>query len=470
MTMGRRPLLVLAAVVLGAAGLWLNFGRSRADGRIADRASGPVVFISIDTLRADRLAAYGSTRTKTPNIDRLVADGVVFENAYAHSPQTLPSHTSILSGELPFQHGVRDNIGFNVKAGQRFLQHDLKEAGFTTGAFVSSYVLRQQTGFGQGFDRFDDQLPAASPEQPLGQVQRAGEQTIAAATKWIDAQPSSRFFLFAHVYEPHTPYAPPSRFSAREPYDGEVEYSDEIVGRLLDHLRTKNLYDAATIVLFSDHGEGLGDHGEEEHGIFLYRETTHVPLIVKMPGTRRGSRVAAPVQHVDLVPTILEAIGRSGQAAAGGSQPARRGRSLIPLLDGSGGITAANIYSESMSPRYHFGWSELYALSDERYRLIRAPTDELYDLAQDPKELQSIAADRTPGTKRDARSARRDDLECRRRRTVGRLRRGSPQAGGARIRRNPDRIRPAAARRPAAGSENPGRGAEDVSRRRPAGG
>lgn len=368
---------------------------------VAQRATGPVVFISIDTLRADRLPLYGSTSIRTPQIDRLAADGVVFENAYAHSPQTLPSHTSILSGELPFEHGVRDNIGFTVKTGQRFLQQDLKDAGFTSGAFVSAYVLREQTGFAHGFDTFDDELPPASPEQPLGQVQRPGEQTVAAALKWLEGK-TPKTFLFTHIYEPHTPYAPPARFSGRDAYDGEVAYADEIVGRLLDHLRARGLYDEATIVLFSDHGEALGDHGEEEHGIFLYRETIRVPLIVKLPDSRGGGRrVAAPVQHIDLVPTVLDLVGLP-------EQPGRlRGRSLLPLIDGSGEVAPAGIYSESLSPRYHFGWSELYALSDERYRFIRAPKDELYDLSQDAGESSSIVDERP-----QVRTAMRSALEA----------------------------------------------------------
>ncbi|HVL68839.1 MAG TPA: sulfatase-like hydrolase/transferase [Vicinamibacterales bacterium] len=394
--MNRRalPAIVLAAVVLAVAAAW-SLLRPGRDSGSAPEAAGPVVFISIDTLRADRLPAYGYTRTKTPHIDRFAADGIVFENAYAHSPQTLPSHTSILSGELPFEHGVRDNIGFTVKEGQRFLQHALKEAGYATAGFVSSYVLRRQTNFHQGFDTFDDELPPVSPEQPLGNVQRRGEDTIAAAIRWIDeaerrAQ-GRKLFLFAHIYEPHTPYAPPARFTNPDPYDGEVEYSDEIVGRLLEHLRQKGLYEDALIVLLSDHGEGLGDHGEEEHGIFLYRETIRVPLIVKMPGgAGAGRRLSAPVQHVDLPPTVLEAI-LGGRRGAGGQG---HGRSLLPAITGSGELAPANIYSESLSPRYHFGWSELYALSDERYRLIRAPRDELYDLAQDPGELRSIAGER----------------------------------------------------------------------------
>ena len=377
---------------------------------VARPADGPVVFISIDTLRADRLPVYGYPRISTPNIDRLAADGVVFENAYAHSPQTLPSHTSILSGELPFEHGVRDNIGFTVRNGQRFLQHYLEEAGFTTGAFVSSYVLREQTGFSQGFDTFDDDLPPASPTQPLGQVQRPGEQTMAAALKWLEGTPRQTF-LFAHIYEPHTPYSPPPRFSptsangaavgkGADAYDGEVAYADEIVGELLDRLRARDLYEDSTIVLFSDHGEGLGDHGEEEHGIFLYRETIRVPLIVKLPGSRgSGRRVGTPVQHIDLVPTVLDLAGVS-------RRPELRGRSLLPLLEGHGQIAAASIYSESLSPRYHFGWSELYALSDDRYRFIRAPEDELYDLTQDPAESKSIAGDR-----QQVRSAMRSALD-----------------------------------------------------------
>jgi len=408
LTMGRRPALIAATLVALAAGAWLYFARpwgSPANARVAT-----VVFISIDTLRADRLPLYGSTRTRTPNIDRLAGDGVVFENAYSHSPQTLPSHTSILSGELPFEHGVRDNIGFDVKLGQRFLQHYLKEAGFVTGGFVSAYVLRAQTGFSQGFDTFDDKLPPVSPEEPLGQVQRGGEQTIAAAMKWIDDQapeagsrkpraasrePRAGFFLFTHIYEPHTPYAPPARFAKPDPYDGEVEYADEIVGKLLDHLRTKGLYDQALIVLFADHGEGLGDHGEDEHGIFLYRETTHVPLVIKLPGSRSaGRRVATPVQHIDLVPTVLDLLRTGSSRPALPERTELRGRSLLPLLEGTGDIPPANIYSEALSPRYHFGWSELYALSDDRYRFIRAPKDELYDLAQDAKELKSIAEDR----------------------------------------------------------------------------
>lgn len=390
---------ILAALLVLGAAMWMR----RASGTTSP-ADGPIVLISIDTLRADRLPAYGYSKIETPHIDRLIADGVLFERAYSHSPQTLPAHTSILSGQLPFEHGVRDNIGFTVRPGQPFLQQRLKDAGFATGAFVSAYVLRLQTGISQGFDVYDDRLPAASPERPLGQVQRPGDQTVAAAISWIDRQSSSKFFAFVHIYEPHRPYAPPPRFAKASPYDGEVEYSDEIVGRLLDHLRAKDLYDRATIVLLADHGEGLGDHGEEEHGIFLYRETIQVPLVVKLPAWHGGGRrVAAPVQHIDLLPTILDLVGGEHSRLRPDD---RQGRSLTPVLTGSGELPPPSVYSESLSPRYHFGWSELYALTDERYRLIRAPRDELYDVAQDPGERQSIAAERP-----QARAAMRGALD-----------------------------------------------------------
>lgn len=410
MVSGRKLVALLsgAVVLLAALVFWWHH-----HGPALSRADGPIILISIDTLRADRLPAYGYTRIRTPNIDRLAGDGVLFQQAYSQSPQTLPAHTSILSGQLPFTHGVRDNIGFSVKKDERLLQHALRDAGYATAGFVSAYVLRHQTGVGSGFDVYDDRLPAASPDKPLGQVQRAGGETLAAATRWIDAQPSPKFFLFFHIYEPHKPYSPPPRrFTAASPYDGEVEYSDEIVGGLLDHLRAKDLYDRATIVLLSDHGEGLGDHGEDEHGIFLYRETIRVPLIVKLPGSKSaGRRVATPVQQIDVAPTLLDLAGVAPDTIRGPQEAAPQlaptdvaqtlavreplpGRSLVPVLEGTGELAEASLYAEALSPRYHFGWSELYALTDGRYRLIRAPRDELYDIVQDPGERQSVAADR----------------------------------------------------------------------------
>ncbi|HYT69532.1 MAG TPA: sulfatase-like hydrolase/transferase [Vicinamibacterales bacterium] len=351
-------------------------------------ANGPIILISIDTLRADHLPMYGYTKVRTPNIDAFAAQSIVFERAYSHAPQTLPAHASILSGALPFEHGVRDNIGFTLKPNQWFLQRALHERGWPTGGFVSAYVLRAATGMNQGFDTYDSELPASSGELSIGQVQRPGEQTLTAAEKWLSQRdPQKPFFLFFHIYEPHKPYAPPDRFKSYDPYDGEIAYADEIVGRLLDRLRAMDVFDRATIVLLSDHGEGLGDHGEQEHGLFLYQETTRVPLAIKLAGTHTGRRVAAPVQHIDLATTLMDLVTSAKPAEL-------RGRSLKPLLEGTGTVADQGIYAEALYSRYHFGWSELYSLTDPRYRLIRAPRDELFDLERDPKETSSVAAER----------------------------------------------------------------------------
>ncbi len=349
---------------------------------------GPVILISIDTLRADRLPVYGYARGVTPHIDRLAADAVVFTRAWAHSPQTLPSHTSIFTGRWPFEHGVRDNVGFTLASPTPTLATMFRDAGYATGAFVSSFVLRRQVGLAQGFDTYDDMMPAAGPDRPLGMGQRPGTDTAASAMRWLQAQPHSTYFLFFHIYEPHTPYDPPVVPASGDRYDGEVTHADAIVGSVLDALRARGDYDAATIILLSDHGEGLGDHGEDEHGLFLYRTTIQTPLIVKLPGQQsRGRRVDTPVQHIDLLPTLAEAARLPALEGA-------RGRVLRPLLTGEGSIPSAPIYAEAMSPRYHFGWSELYALTDERYRLIRAPRDELFDLETDPGEQTSQVTDR----------------------------------------------------------------------------
>jgi tetratricopeptide (TPR) repeat protein len=375
-------ILVLAAVgtALAAVGGW-RYARASAP------VSGPIILISIDTLRADHLPAYGYTRVKTPAIDALAADGVVFDHAYSHAPQTLPAHAALLSGRLPFETGVRDNVGFTVKPGERMLPQMLHERGFATGGVVSAFVLRRETGIAQGFDFFDGTMPAGSQEVSIGQVQRDGAESERIAEHWLDSQ-SSRAFLFLHLYEPHKPYTPPARYGQYAPYDGEIAYADEIVGRLMQHLKAHQLYDRSTIILLSDHGEGLGDHGEQEHGLFVYDEAIHVPLIVKQEANAgAGRHIPDLVQHIDIVPTILDLV----KAPQPGNL---RGRTLKPLLDGTGTIPAQAIYSEALYARYHFGWSELTALTDERYRYIKAPRPELYDLARDPHERQNIAADR----------------------------------------------------------------------------
>jgi arylsulfatase A-like enzyme/Tfp pilus assembly protein PilF len=382
---GRRGRTLAAAAVacLGAAAFagwaWWHLRGPRP-------LPGPIILISVDTLRADHLPIYGYRHVETPAIDALAADGVVFEHAWTHSPLTLPAHTSILSGRLPFEHGVRDNLGFSVKPQVPLLPSLLKPAGYATAGVVSAYVLRRETGIAHGFDFFDSQLPVASPELSFGQVQRDGAQSVQIATDWIGRQASPRYFLFLHLYEPHKPYTPPARYARYAPYDGEIAYADELVGRLVTVLKSRGEYDQALVVFLSDHGEGLGDHGEEEHGLFLYTETTRVPLVVKLPGSAgRGRRVGETVQHIDLVPTILDLAGAP-------PAPGLRGRSLRPLLFATGPVRESGVYSESLYARYHFGWSELYALTDARYRFIKAPRREFYDLRTDPGERTNLFA------------------------------------------------------------------------------
>jgi choline-sulfatase len=376
---------VLLALV-GAAGAFGTWEWLLAH-RLAD-SPGPVILISIDTLRADHLPVYGYRALSTPAIDALASDGVVFEHAYSHSPQTLPAHTSILSGRLPFEHGVRDNVGFTVKPDLPLLPTMLRARGYLTAGFASAFVLRPDTGISRGFDVYDDATASASADAPLGTIRRDGSATLDLAVRWLDAAPRGKpFFLFVHFYEPHRPYRPPARHAGyANPYDGTIAYADELVGRLVSDLKRLDVYERATIVLLSDHGEGLGDHGEQEHGIFLYDETIRVPLVVKLPRERdAGRRVTAPVQHVDIVPTVLD---------LAGARPPKGlpGRSLVAAMDGRARPEAQprGVYSEALYPLYHFGWSPLFALTDERYRYVLAPRPELYDLAADRAERTNI--------------------------------------------------------------------------------
>ncbi len=361
----------------------------------------PIILISIDTLRSDHLPAYGYRGVETPAIDALARDAIVYERAYSHTPLTLPSHLSMLTGRLPAEHGVRDNVGYRYDGG-RFpsLAAVLHGAGYATGGAVSAYVLRPETGISQGFDLYDAGIPVRFTDS-LGLSQRPGGETAAAALAWLHALRTLRaeqpFFLFLHLYEPHTPYAPPEPFAGRyagRPYDGEIAAADAIVGGVLAELKRAGIYDRAVILLLSDHGEGLGEHGEQEHGIFLYREALQVPMILKLPGSRRGgSRVAQAAQIVDVFPTLLSLVGvplpRLPRETAG----AFPGRSLLDLATGGAAAAAPrDLYAETFYPRLHFGWSETTSLIRDRFHTIHAPTSELYDLAADPGERTDVLA------------------------------------------------------------------------------
>jgi choline-sulfatase len=343
----------------------------------------PVVIISIDTLRADHLPAYGYRGVQTPAIDQFRHDAILFENAYAHVPLTLPSHISMLTGELPPENGVRNNIGYRFDA----MRHEtipslLHKRGYVTGAAVSAYVLRGSTGVRTAFDFYDDAIDI-QPGQAQGELQRAGSITAAVAERWIEREGKRPFFFLLHLFEPHSPYTPPEPFRSRFklPYDGEIATADAVVGDFLDFLKRRNIYDRAIIILMSDHGEGLMEHGEQEHGIFLYREDLHVPLILKLPRSERANQsVRNPAGLIDIFPTIVSLIG---------SPTAKRGGASLLSIDEQ---PVRRLYSETLYPRIHLGLAGLRSLIDDRHHFIEAPKPELYDFVHDSAERRNIIA------------------------------------------------------------------------------
>jgi len=368
--------LTTAATVLAAAGGW-RYARASAP------VSGPIVLIAIDTLRADHLPAYAYRAVETPAIDALAADGVVFERAYAHVPMTLPSHATVLTGRLPAETGVRIDAG-SLRSDERGLPQLLRDRGYETAEIVSTSLLGRATGLAQGFSSYDDDI-AAAPLPRIGVERvRDGAQSEALAEKWLDASGRLRAFLFLQLNEPHAPYTA---------YDTRIAAADQIVGRLIRFLKGHQLYDRSTIILLSDHGEGLGEHGEREHGLLLDEASLHVPLIVKQEGNANaGRRVTDVVQLIDIAPTVLDLV----KAPRAGSL---RGRSLKPLLEGSGSLPPATVSAESLYAKDRFGWSELTATIDAHGITARAgagdvdPRDRIA-LVERVRQAESRAADR----------------------------------------------------------------------------
>jgi arylsulfatase A-like enzyme/Flp pilus assembly protein TadD len=347
-------------------------------------AGAPVILISIDTLRADHLPAYGYSGVATPAIDALRRDAILYSHAWSHCPLTLPSHVSMLTGLLPTEHHVRNNAGYVYDAAKHASIAQLLHArGYETGGAVSSYVLRRETGFSAMFDWFDDAIPVSGGAVSFVHHQRSGADTTAAALRWVEPRRDRPFFLFLHLYEPHAPYDPPEPFRSRyaSRYDGEIARADQIVGDFLARLKALGIYDRALIILTSDHGEGLGDHGEDQHGILLYRETIHVPLLVKLPqSSRRGETVTAPAAHIDLAPTIAQVLGME-------TPKEMHGASLLSLP------SSRQLYSETYFPLINLGWAPLRSLRTERYAYIDAPPPELYDMTRDSGERSNIMSE-----------------------------------------------------------------------------
>jgi arylsulfatase A-like enzyme len=333
-----------------------------------------VIVVSVDTLRSDRLPAYGYRAIRTPHLDRFRADSVLFQRAWTHCPLTAPAHASMFTGLLPQRHGLRDNGGYALDRGVPTVAERLRSRGYRTGAFVSSAVLDPDTGLGRGFDTWNARYEDGAT--------RPGAATVAAAVDWLDANKGGPVFLFVHLYEPHSPYE--STPGIADAYDAEVVRSDRIAGHLFDALRARNLYDASLIVFTSDHGEGLGEHGEREHGALLYRSTLQVPLIVKLPrGSMRGRSAASDAQLIDLAPTILEAASLPREAA---QMP---GMSLSKLAREPRLLRA--IHAETMYPRNQLGWHELRSIIRGDLHVIAGRRVEMHDLRRDPAERTDLA-------------------------------------------------------------------------------
>ena len=342
------------------------------------------MLITVDTLRADRLRCYGSDLVATPAIDRLATDGVLFRQAVAQVPLTLPSHCSILTGTYPAAHGVHDQAGFSLGAERATLAALLERAGYATGGFVGSSVLSAATGIGRGFGRYSD-VPVATSGQgvPRDGLERRGDQVVSEALSWLEEPGRGRAFVWIHLFDPHTPYAPPEPFKSRygsAPYNGEVAFVDSLIGMLIERLERRGWYETSLIVFTSDHGEALGEHGEATHGFFLYDATLRVPLIIKpVAGGAAGRVLSGQVRSIDIAPTVL------GLARVD-RDPRMQGESLAPRFAGTAADTPLEAYSETYFPYFHFEWSPLTALRTGKYKYIDAPRPELYDLERDPRE------------------------------------------------------------------------------------
>lgn len=345
-----------------------------------------VLLISIDTLRADHLGAYGFPKAISPNIDAVAREGVVFRNAYSPVPMTLPAHVSMLTGTLPPGHGLRDNLQKRLPEASLTLAERLKQRGLATGAVVSSFVLDRRFGTAQGFDVYDDRFQAVHKIGDLNE--RKGDEATRVALQWLDQHRERPFFLFLHLYDPHDPYEPPEPFASQwrgHPYQGEVAFADHCVGQVLDRLRQLGLYDQTLIVITGDHGEMLGEHGELNHGFFIYEGALRVPLVLRAPGAKAApEQVETPVSLVDIVPTVLSLTGAEAPSGV-------EGVDLSPWLAGRRGAGGGRpLYAETVTPTRYYGANSLLAVIRDGWKYIETTRPELYDLRSDPGESVNL--------------------------------------------------------------------------------
>jgi arylsulfatase A-like enzyme/Flp pilus assembly protein TadD len=354
-----------------------------------------ILIITVDTLRADRVGCYGYAGGLTPNVDALAKDGVVFERGVAQVPLTWPSHAAIFTGTYPFHNGVQDFTGQPLSDRFRTLAESLKDHGYATGAVVSSFVLDRSWGLARGFESYDDAFAGEEfLQKNLGLVERRAEESVNHAVGWLEAHPNQPFFFWLHLYDPHSPYNAPEPFRsqyAKQPYEGEIAYADSQLGRLFAWLKhaPNSLYDNTLIVFLSDHGESLGEHGEREHGFFVYDSTVRVPLVLKPPKSAglAAQRVADAIETIQVGPTVLELAGVQDPI-----QKQFQAASLVPLVIGKPHGPVRPAYSETFYPANSFGWSPLRSVQTARYHYIEAPEPELYEHQADPSENNNLAA------------------------------------------------------------------------------
>ena len=376
----------LAAAVAGAA-LWRSRSlQSVAPGAFAGRN---LLFVTIDTLRPDRLGSYGSKAGLTPHLDRLASEGVRFEHALAHVPLTLPAHTSIFTSLHPTEHGVHDNGTFRVRASLPTLATTLQGAGYQTGAFVGSFVLDARFGLNRGFDVYDDFYGEKRGVLSFAQLERRADAIVASAERWI-GEARAPWFAWVHLFDPHAPYRPPPELAREFPndlYGAEVAFVDATLGELLDKLSTSGRLRETIVVVLGDHGESLGEHGERTHGTFAYESTLRVPWILWADGLR-PQVFSETVRHVDVMPTLLDLMSLPLPAPIAG-------QSLRPYLTGELRYEAPASYFEALNPHLTRDWAPLTGVVHEGHKLIRLPTPELYDLALDPMEKENLYRQKT---------------------------------------------------------------------------
>jgi arylsulfatase A-like enzyme/Tfp pilus assembly protein PilF len=351
-----------------------------------------VLLVTLDTVRADRIGAYGYKPAATPNLDRIAREGVRFADATTQAPLTAPAHAALLTGLYPTRLGVKDNASSPLPDSAQTLAESLEESGYRTGAFIGAFILDRPYGFAQGFDHFDGTFEGFRPELKQ-QAQRIAEDVVSPAVAWIKAAPAGApFFAWIHLYDAHLPYSAPAPYRAKfaaRPYDGEIAYVDAQVGRLLAALSATGALDRTIVMAVGDHGESLGEHGEEDHGMFLYESVLRIPWLVRLPKAERaGIVVGEQVRAIDVTPTILELAGVQAKTNVDGVSVAR-------VIRGQARRDPPPSYADAHFPQLHFGWSMLRSWRVGEWKYIDAPKPELYDLRTDRAEARNVLSERS---------------------------------------------------------------------------